>query len=301
MSEATGLAGATNPSIANASKIPLSTTLRSCMTLFRISMDRNGRSKKMMALAAIFCIPWILALVIRHFLQGDSGAMQIDSVTGRPHLYTMGETGLILTIFPYALVPLACLFYGVGMVQDEIEEQTLTYLLIRPIPRWSIYIVKLLAAALSLMLLAAVFIPVSYLAAFLGYEGFWSEILVQHALVVTGTTCLAILAYTALFGFISLLIQRSIIAGVVYIMVLEGIVGTLPFIVREGTIVFYFRTLVYLWVPKFNPLYWEMTPDTVPSAPVAVAVLLGTFAVFAGLGSLLFSTLEFRVKTPSGK
>ena len=41
-----------------------------------------------------------------------------------------------------------------GIVQDEQEEQTMTYLLIRPIPKWALYSVKLLATLTTTVILA---------------------------------------------------------------------------------------------------------------------------------------------------
>ena len=53
------------------------------------------------------------------------------------------ESVLVFGLIPQALVPLTALLFASGMVQDDVEEQTLTYLLIRPIPRWPIYLAKL--------------------------------------------------------------------------------------------------------------------------------------------------------------
>ncbi len=46
-------------------------------------------------------------------------------------------------MIPQALVPITALVFASGMISDEVEEQTLTYLLIRPVPKSVIYLVKL--------------------------------------------------------------------------------------------------------------------------------------------------------------
>ena len=51
---------------------------------------------------------------------------------------------MIFGLIFQALLPVSALLFASGMVQDDIEEQTLTYFLIRPIPRWVIYLAKLL-------------------------------------------------------------------------------------------------------------------------------------------------------------
>ena len=46
----------------------------------------------------------------------------------------------MLNFIPHALAPLAALLYSAGIIQDEVEDQTLTYLLLRPLPRWALYL-----------------------------------------------------------------------------------------------------------------------------------------------------------------
>ena len=53
--------------------------------------------------------------------------------------------------------PLVALLYASGMIQDEQEEQTITYLLVRPLPKWALCLVKLLAIITTAVLLTAVF------------------------------------------------------------------------------------------------------------------------------------------------
>ena len=43
------------------------------------------------------------------------------------------QFALIFNLIPHALAPLAALLYATGIIQDEVEEQTLTYLLLRPL------------------------------------------------------------------------------------------------------------------------------------------------------------------------
>ena len=60
-----------------------------------------------------------------------------------------------------ALAPLAALLCAAGVIRDEVEEQTLTYLLLRPLPRRALYVVKLLAAAIVSILLTVFFAAVT--------------------------------------------------------------------------------------------------------------------------------------------
>ena len=65
---------------------------------------------------------------------------------------------------------LAGAVYASGIVRDEQEEQTITYLLIRPIPKWAFYIVKLLATLSTTVVLAAALTVLVYAAIYVGAD-----------------------------------------------------------------------------------------------------------------------------------
>src|SRR5207248_250657 len=72
------------------------------------------------------------------------------------------EFMLVFMFIPQALLPLMGLIYASGMIADEQEEQTITYLLVRPIPKWAIYLVKLLATLTTTVILTAIFTALTY-------------------------------------------------------------------------------------------------------------------------------------------
>ena len=47
---------------------------------------------------------------------------------------------LVFNLLPHGLAPLTALLYAAGVISDEVEEQTLTYLLMRSVPRWALYL-----------------------------------------------------------------------------------------------------------------------------------------------------------------
>ena len=69
---------------------------------------------------------------------------------------------------PQAMLPLVALVYASGIVRDEQEEQTITYLLIRPIPKWAFYSVKLLATLTTTVVLTAALTALVYAAIYVG-------------------------------------------------------------------------------------------------------------------------------------
>ena len=54
---------------------------------------------------------------------------------GRPAPADALEFALVFMLLPHGLAPLTALLYAAGVVTDEVEEQTLTYLLLRSVPR----------------------------------------------------------------------------------------------------------------------------------------------------------------------
>jgi ABC-2 type transport system permease protein len=207
---------------------------------------------------------------------------------------------------PHALAPLTALLYSAGIIQDEIEEQTLTYLLMRSVPRWAIYVVKLAATWCVTTVLISLAMTALYAAIYAGTPDFVPEILGNRLPRVLAITALAQLGYCAVFGFIGLVARRSLIIGLVFIVLVEGILANLDFILRAATIVHYVRTLIVRWVDlPVDTLAqmmrdWSLDLKTMPSAEQAVQRMVLTGVIGAALAAWWFSRREFRVKTPEG-
>ena len=207
---------------------------------------------------------------------------------------------MIFGLIPNAFLPLAALLFSSGMVQDDVEEQTLTYLLIRPIPRWLIYLVKLAGTWLVISLLNAVFTTASLAAVYWGTGVLTPAALLQRAGILAAILSLSLFTYTALFGGLSLLTRRSLILGVAYIIVFEGVVANIDFMIRHVTVMYYVRSLCVRWL-SLRVDDWGMDLAKTPSATTCLLTLTGTGMLLAGCsGACLFSVREFRVKTPEG-
>ena len=93
------------------------------LTLFRISVSQFVRGKRLLVLSLIFALPTGLAALARYYHPAT------------PQMIADLEQAMIFYMIPQALVPLTALIFASGMIRDEVEGQTITYLLIRPIPR----------------------------------------------------------------------------------------------------------------------------------------------------------------------
>ena len=143
---------------------------------------------------------------------------------------------MIFGLLPNAFLPLAALLFSSGMVQDDVEEQTLTYLLIRTIPRWLIYLVKLAGTWLVISLLNAVFTVAALAAVYWGTGAVGPLGLCQRGGILAAILSLSLFTYTAFFGSLGLLIRRALVLGVIYIMVFEGVAANIDFVVRHVTV-----------------------------------------------------------------
>jgi ABC-2 type transport system permease protein len=251
-------------------------------------------------LALLFLIPAGLATLIRATSPEVPGVFL--------------EFLLAWMLVPQALLPLAALLYASGIIQDEQEEQTITYLLVRPISKWTMYTVKLVATATSTVVLVIVLTSLTYAAI---YAGSGSEVnaVLHRWMWACAILSLVVVAYSSLFGLMSLLTDRILLAGVMYIAIIEGFLASFPFSLRMATIIYYTRLIAYrkldfvvTWPgggeDDVAATAWML--DTAadpalalhPSLSTCVVVLVCASIVCTLVAGWLCSLREFHVKTP---
>ncbi|MGO9598184.1 MAG: ABC transporter permease [Isosphaeraceae bacterium] len=251
--------------------------------LLSIAAARQLRGRKLAILCTLFALPVLFAILAQRF-QAPYRADDVEAV-------------LIFGLIPQALLPLSALLFASGMVQDDVEEQTLTYLLIRPIPRWLIYVAKVAGTWLVTFLLTSLFTTAALATVYWGTGIFEPLALFQRAAILSGILSLSSLAYIAIFGGLGLLWRKSLILGVSYIIIFEGVLANFDFLVRRATVMYYLRTLsVRLLHLKTDD--WAIDPATAPGVATCLLTLAGIGVVLTLAIAWLFSAREFRVKTP---
>jgi ABC-2 type transport system permease protein len=270
--------------------------------LYVLTVRQHLHGKRWLVLGALLLLPALLAALVR------ATAPDVQPI--------LLEFLFVFMLVPQALLPLVALLYGSGIVQDEQEEQTLTYLLIRPIPRWAIYTVKVLATLTTTVILTAVFTTLTYAAIYAGTEALMTNVLVRCGKAI-GIHGLTVATYCCLFGFMSLLTKRTLVLGFLYAAFFEGFLANLPFSVRLLTLIYYGRLIAYrsltfvMTEPAGNKVdlaaqAWQLDVTTDPhllehpALRTCVLVLLGVSLVCTVLGALLCARREFHVKTPEG-
>ena len=170
-------------------------------------------------------------------------AILIRSTHGREPSRVL-EFVFAFMFIPQALLPLVALLYASGIIQDEQEEQTMTYLLVRPINKWLLYWVKMFATWTTTVLLVTVLTVLTYAAIYTG-AGIDLSAVSCRCVKAAGILSLAAVAYCSLFGAISLITRRTLIVGILYTALVEGLLASLPLSVRLATVIYYMRIMAY--------------------------------------------------------
>jgi ABC-2 type transport system permease protein len=280
-----------------------SSRLTSLVTLYLLTLRQHLHGKRWMVMAGLFLLSAGLVILIR--------------TTSKNVPLVELEFIIAFLFIPQAILPLLALVYASGIVQDEQEEQTMTYLLIRPITKWALYLVKLLATLSTAILLAVAMTVLIYATIYFGSDaGF--ESVAARCLKAASINALAIFTYCCLFGLLGLLTNRALVVGVLYAMFFEGLVANLPFSIRSATVIYYTRLIAYRSLPFVTTTQfggrtikndiaaslWQLNvvddPGLAqqPQVRACLTILLAAGLLFAVVAAIIFSQREFYVKTP---
>jgi len=201
----------------------------------------------------LFALPLVLvglAVLVRVLVGADPHAAR-DTLEG---------LGLIV------IVPLVALLATTALLAPEIDDGSIAYLLAKPISRYTIVVSKLVVAATCVLVFAVV------------------PMLVAGLVLLTDEPALGLgfavgsmaggLAYCALFALLSVLNRHAVVIGLIYLLIWEGLLGSLLAGVR------------WLSITQWASAIVERVADVELVALSLVYAVLATVAVI-GLGSWL--------------
>jgi ABC-2 type transport system permease protein len=276
--------------------------LVSLWAVYLLTLRQHLHGKRWMVIAGMCVLCAGLVIVVR------ATAPDVPSITL--------EFIFAFMFIPQAILPLLALIYASGIVQDEQEEQTMTYLLIRPIPKWALYGIKLFATLTTTVILAVVLTALTNAAVYVGADSGVKDVSYRAAQAAS-IHALTVVAYCCLFGLISLLTKRTLIVGILYTAFFEGFLANMPFSLRLATVIYYTRLIAYRSMQFLAPTpgnssrttdlaaeAWQFDIKTDPllldhpQIRTCLIVLITASAACAVLAAILFSQREFHVKTP---
>jgi len=178
------------------------------LTIYKLSLTQMLRPKRLLILLFIASVPVALSVVAAIFPPDTE-----DLVSFRDD-FLMGPI-VISAVLPIITVVLATASLG-----HEIEDQTMTYLFLKPVSRWGIILPKFLAT----ITVAGVVVIGS---------GVLTTVIVPEGSVTTSAAAavglaVGVLAYTSIFTWAGLMTSHALALGLVYVFVWEAaIVGFL--------------------------------------------------------------------------
>jgi ABC-2 type transport system permease protein len=198
---------------------------------------------------------------------------------------------LMVPLFLQIVLIFVTLVDATALIREEIDDNTLPFLLTRPVSKPTVAVSKYagyVIAALVLLLPPVV-------AAYGVTEVYAGSGLGTDADVLGGflaATALAAIAYGALFFFLSVVLRKPLTIGLLIGFVWESVVGSLPGSVPKLSLIYYLRSVLKGTI-GVGPLSGFATDV---SAPVAAAILLGFAVVMLVLAVFMFQNMEFRQK-----
>ncbi len=237
--------------------------------LFRLSLRQLTGKWRLLLLLLLAALPVGLAVLVALTL-GE------DETSNEEFVDTLLDALLIGGVMPIISLVLATALFG-----NEVEDRTLNYLTLRPVPRYQIVVAKLAAAlaiGLPLIVLSGV------IAAWLGAGSIGSKIVVldstPRAIAAIGLALLlGSVAYTSLFTWAGLMSTRALPYALVYVVLWEGVVSSFLGGIRYFSVRGYTLGLVHgLDDVSFADL--SSRAIEFPAALVGVAVVTFVFFYF---------------------
>ena len=157
-------------------------------------------------------VPWVLLALVLAGVSWLWLSMSRDPVG-------LQEYGMLVRLIVYRIVALAAAMFTVVVISQEIEQKTIVYLVTRSVPRATLVFSRGLAAVVSvtimswLSLIAVAFVMLG--PGFLSQGVFWMDMLIMF---------LGAAAYSALFVFVTLLINRAMLLILLFAFMWEAFV-----------------------------------------------------------------------------
>jgi len=183
-------------------------------------------------------------------------------------------SGLFQVLFLHILIPLVTLLLGVDLFNSEFKSKTISYMFMRPVPRWAIYVGKIVGLYLTQLLLILLSVAVTFIMMLSkgdnsGYLDDLGGFLFLSAL--------ATLVYTSFFVMLGIKFKRPMVIGLVVAFFYEKTISAFSTTIAKATMLFHLFSVgkEIIDVPPFSNLYYF---EDAASALLTLVVFVGLFA-----------------------
>jgi ABC-2 type transport system permease protein len=236
------------------------------LVLLRISVRQLASRSRLILILLLALLPVGLATLV-------SATLNEDSTSNGEFISTLLDGLLIAGILPIVTMVLATASFG-----NELEDRTLSYIVLKPVPRWLIVLPKLLG---SIIVGGLVLIASGVVTTLLGASSLGAVLLVldgnlQAALAVGLALLAGVVTYAAIFTWAGLVSTRAIAFALVYVFLWEGLISSFLGGVRYLSVRGYTLSILHgLDDKSFEPLGERVIEF--PAALVGAAVTTAVF------------------------
>lgn len=211
---------------------------RAALRVFDLALGHMLWSRRSLLLAILAAAPVALAAAIRLAELFGVGSPR-GARPGGPVLY-----GLVMwLLYVRFIVPVLGAFYGTSLIADEVDDRTLTFLFIRPIPRASVLAGKYLAflSCSSLLILPSAVLVFFLIVPMRGGRigDAFPALAADLCLLLVGLA-----SYGALFALIGARLRRPLVIGLVFVLGWEPAVLFFPGYLKRLTVAYYLQGMV---------------------------------------------------------
>jgi ABC-2 type transport system permease protein len=189
--------------------------MRGFLLVFAMTLRQLLARKKAIVLVLISLFPAALGLIARFFAAPYPNTPFLNTV---PNLFNS------------FLVQVLALFYGASVMRDAIEDRTAVFILTTPTSRRQYVLGAYAALVVNLLLLLELAVVAAFLTWGAGLPGPFSggPVFGPECLSLMKAVAVGVAIYAAAFMLLGLYTRHSAVVGVVYYIVFEGFLATVP-------------------------------------------------------------------------
>ena len=227
------------------------------------TFKRTLLSKRSIVMLLFLCIPLILSII--YYFKGEGDGPLADFA------------GFFDVLYLHLLIPLVTLILSIDMFHSDFKKRTISYILIRPIPRFILYVSRFIGLVLAELVIICVPVLITFfiMMARSSSLNYWDE-LSGFILMIA----IAILVYSSLFTFLGINFKHPLLPGLGIAFFWETIVSNLGKTVPRLTAMYYIRSIGHhsIDVEPFKNLSDQVSILT------AIITLSIMFLIFCGIG-----------------
>lgn len=194
---------------------------------------------------------------------------------------------LVYLSFLFFIVVIISLLYGTSCFNDEVTNNTLTYLISRPVHRVELAIYKYIGLVISATLVVLPPLIITFFIIALKAGDIGNNIGILSTYI--GVIVLAVLGYGSIFLFFGLLFKRPMLISFIFMFVWETTLAGIPLLINQVTLRHYLESITY------HAINLGETQNVVGAADMgwSIAIIFIYTSVFLTLSGITVRAKDF--------